>query len=114
MSKVISEKLASEVLGFEVTLIDDKYTSTTNKVRYVKNCGNDYYINTHELAHKCKEWAWNRGYLFQVRTGNTLSCIDIFDRENEELDFEKQTSERTEAEAIFKACQWILENKGSI
>ena len=60
------------------------------------------YINIYELAHKCKQWAKNHGYLLYsvpdlciVKTFNLEHCVDFG------LD--------TEIESIFRACQWILD-----
>jgi hypothetical protein len=87
---------------------------------YLGDCGlYKHYesINIHELAHKCKEWAKSLDYrilsgyddcddmetwtvLINHRYGEGgCSCDDFFEAE-------------TESEAIFQACQWILDNKG--
>jgi len=88
--------------------------------------------NIYELAHKCKEWAFTKGYL--VTSGTNYSDNYLDDLPNNDLinwysyAIEKPTSffqvmyemdmpncfdGDTEHEAIFKACQWILDNKDS-
>ena len=65
-------------------------------------------VNTYELAHKCKEWAFSKGY----RLVSYLYEPDEFvcDLRNL-LDQDLFTYNRnTEPEAIFAACQWILNN----
>ena len=72
-------------------------------------------INIYELAHKCKEFAFKQGYEIQSRImsndhqkrGNC--CILKVEYEYESCI--KIENAKTEPEAIFKACQWILENK---
>ena len=62
-------------------------------------------INIYELAFKCKNWAYSKcneiiSYtegceIYQTQLGETI----------------KDFYAETEHEAIFKACQWILDNK---
>jgi len=92
--------LLSEVLG--VTCNDN--TEYNNTILF--HTKNKTGINIYELAHKCKEWAKNHGYLLYsvpdlciVKTFNLEYCVDFG------LD--------TEIESIFRACQWILDNKDS-
>ena len=92
-------------------------------------------INIYELAHKCKEWAYAEGYCirtFQSAIGwvvdlihedrtktqsqysrkdniNGQLYIEIFPRETEATIHPKHFN--IELDAIFKACQWILDKK---
>lgn len=69
-------------------------------------------INIHDLANKCKEWANEEGYSIATRLMTYKWFIDLYRYESKkpkEKDFEMFD---TEPEAIFKACEWILENKG--
>jgi hypothetical protein len=69
--------------------------------------------NIYELAHKCKEWALDKGYKVNSRlTGKdnngyaeiikTNSCTFIYSNYS-----------KIEPEAIFKVCEWILNYKES-
>jgi len=72
-------------------------------------------INIYELAHKCKEWALENNYAIKSEIINLktdkgfaialsiLHCPIALKQAN--------CFAYTEPEAIFKACQWILENK---
>lgn len=67
-------------------------------------------INIHELAHKVKEWAINKNFTLMssldIEGGDCkLSFITI------EGVIHKSFIADTEPEAIFKAGQWILDNK---
>lgn len=72
------------------------------------NC--EYAKNIYELAHKCKEW---------VKQDFTLESAVSFDKDNIPYcrligDIEEEMFEaNTEPEAIFKACQWVLDNKNN-
>jgi hypothetical protein len=73
------------------------------------------HINIYELAHKAKQWALNNGYfsITMFRADELFSC-DIGPTSSGEWDrWEECFIEETENEAIFKACQFILdEQKG--
>jgi len=70
-------------------------------------------INVYELAHKCKEWAYKNGFILRSEyyppdsflfSGGCL-LINISAEESEWF------NGTIEPEAIFEACQWILNNK---
>ena len=70
-------------------------------------------INIYELAHKCKEWVDEEGYTL-LEFGKCVYLIpDDFDDVELYFDDYKCFSEKTVPEAIFKACQWILESKNA-
>jgi len=115
---MISKELLSEVLGVEVCeaphksivspIIAYKYKDTEG--RYQKQ------INIHELAHKCKVWALNREVMFMSYTHkHGAECVYHPYSHNNEISYRKIFSADggTEPEAIFKACQWILDNDKS-
>ena len=84
----------------------------------------EQYFNIHELAHKCKEWIWDNEYLYEVEQKGVygylrpdyrvkLWCtreVQRFSHQDPETPCE-YFDEHTEPEALFKACQWILDNK---
>ena len=109
---MISKELLSAVLGLHCGIKSIK----NSEVIYWFDCIGEireHSINIYELAHKCKEWAvirqfYNVASLLDY-TGHT--CIirqDPMTFINTELRFRAGT----EPEAIFVACQWIL-NKDS-
>ena len=128
MSEIISKELLSEVLKRDcnishLSVNDLIYEEITTEDRYIGLIG----INIHELAHKCKEWAYEQGYhifVYRVRghmfellvTDNSTDCqnSNLYDRVSKDKRGINMHSYEipTEPEAIFKACQWILENKG--
>lgn len=67
-------------------------------------------INIYELAHKCKEWAFNQNYT--IRTAK-------WDKDYYEAKIlghylttkKKLIKAITEPEAVFKACDYILKEK---
>ncbi len=108
---MISKELLSEVLGKEVH--DVRETSVDNMyVIIYDDCW--YTFNIHELAHKCKEWAFHRGvsiYCIQYKIDKGEYCVYIYDihEETEILDTGvDDMTFTTESEAIIKACEWVL------
>jgi len=133
---MISKKLLSEVLNTNVVNI----VTDTKKMRYNLDgsvSDNDkiimyldtkwHKINIYELAHICKEWAFDNKYVIgsiPKITESTwkkcavnlthfyLACKDraIYKEQGDGGWF----TEPTEVESIFKACEWILNNRNII
>lgn len=98
----MSKELLSEVLNLK--RIDNIYIE--DNLLYF--CELNKPINIYELAHKCKEWAWDNGWI--VKSGTTKSGFDC-EVWGYTFDKRKRLDGESEPEAIFKACQWILDNK---
>ena len=110
---MISKELLSEVLpdvtineNTEIEIFESEFNGTCLRV---SNGLKIFTINIHELAHKCKEWAFSNGYelVSGERYDDEVSC-SVYKQYNQNT---PDYIEKTESEAIFKACQWILENK---
>ena len=114
---MISKELLSEVLEeniSEVYKIGSNPNFKQNTLLFkLYGCGELCNINIYELAHKCKEWASKQYY--SVMSGWEMTHwggayhVVLYKNPNSIL-FSMSTIE-TEPEAIFKACQWILDNK---
>jgi len=121
----ISKELLSEVLGFNVTYVETCTQTIKSRIKsdvsdsdIAIHDGNSYrYINIHELAHKCKEWADSKGYtlnswIADFTSDKILGWCELRDeRTGKSIKECPIVSDNTEPEAVFKACQWILENK---
>lgn len=75
------------------------------------NCVSE--IDIHNVAHKCKEWALTKQYILssKPRTNSSLAACS-FDKNGKcdyYNDYHNDFRAETEPEAIFKACEWILE-----
>ena len=109
---MISKELLSEVLGInDINLILDEnneinYTRYANITRGLR----DVFINKYELAHKCKEWAFANGYYLTIYN----DAIDVVLQSNCKI-LENVTNDNFmyDPNLVFKACQWILDNKGN-
>ena len=116
---MISKELLSEVLENEVPyqVRVHKIIIKNNSLNYFYNSKDNRgglfeaneYINIYELANKCKEWALEHDC-------EPLSCIRSKDRAICDIYSDKYNCKfthyaDTEIKAIFKACQWILDNK---
>lgn len=107
---MISKELLNEVLGYEASYIQIVGMKLCFSC-HIKGGSN---INIYELAHKCKEWAYKQGYA--ILSGHSAYGIGAFFCSckgwlSENYDKRIEISHNTEPEAIFKACQWILNNK---
>ena len=103
--KFPSKELLSEVLSKEV---EEERFIDSNSLIYV-NSGMYFDINVYELAHKCKEWAFDK---FGIQVSSEIgedSKVDKFWTANFKLNDEHYSFwALTEPEAIFKACEWIM------
>ena len=114
---MIGKELLSEVLGrYVVEFKNESWLKSNNTIVYtLKDEESEDFINIYEFAHKCKEWAYankfklksgiyttNGGENFGGYETNVYHCNKFGS---------KEFSADTEPEAIFKACQWILDNK---
>ena len=107
---MISKELLSEVLGFGVyqSIRKDEYAYNDIKLNIINTELLYDYVNIYELAHKCKEWVLKQGYRIIIDCSKDIELgirilkngRDIYSNEN-----------KSEQQAIFKACQWILDNK---
>ena len=118
-ANMISKELLSEVLGHD-DICNERIIQ--NKLLYM--CKNDgmidyeYEYNIYELAHKCKEWASTKGYILFSKTrlsSSLASCyFDVMGFHDYEDDFKNDFRAESEQQAVFDACQWILDNKEDI
>ena len=108
---MISRELLSEVIG---TSERDVRLSNNTLICLVGN-GSEYRVNIYELQNLCKEWAFSLGYQlhsYYNDMGNVeYSDCKIWFRDNIVWSMVDTDITSTEPEAVFKACQWILENK---
>ena len=105
--KVMGIKLGNEhntgqELMFMKTVV--YYTDISKKYKLGDIIDN---LNIHELAHKCKEWAFNKGYV----VGTDLDKVNVWSIKERIIinHFEVYFEDYLEFE--IKACQWILDNK---
>lgn len=108
--------LISEILGFEVKKIkrlDDiriLHTEFHGWIVECKDSDNDFLITSlSELAHECKYYAFNKGYiLVSYKEENGWYC-DIEERKTCGNTVSNHFDE-TEPDVIFKACTFVLES----
>ena len=112
---MISKELLSEVFGREVTDFEHYDNNVYRCTAYFDGFRHRFFINIYELAYKCKEWANNlpskRYQLYSGICPKSLnySVCSIFSGAIEQTE---EIIANSELEAIFSACQWILDNKG--
>ena len=128
---MISKELLSKVLDNEVPyqVKVHKIIIKNNSLNYFYNSKDsrgglfeaNEYINIYELAHKCKEWALDNRWMIctmpmltEKKWGNTSVRLSHFysagkDRYLDGIYHNGRIEANTETEAIFRACQWILD-----
>ena len=110
--KIISKKLLSSVLGLKVKKIkyhlDGEYDPCL-LIHY--KCGS-LLLNIYELTHLCKVWA--------IEKHNIILGTKVYDKDlyvviamenNEYSTFIRKNKNTTEEKAVFKLCQYILDNQ---
>jgi len=112
---MVSNELLSAVLDVDSDWFIDDITIRDSLViidygQYDGNFDKDVF-NIYELAHKCKEWANGNGADITstnrqgIYSNKALALVDV-DWRPDEREIVEAT---TEPEAIFKACEWILQ-----
>lgn len=116
MKTEISKELLKEILGIRWNdsirggVAEEKFAQVGNHIYFGYkgyNHWNDA-INIHELAHKCKQWTFNNGYYLTIYN----DAIDVVLQSNCKMVANiTDGSFKYEPMLVFKACQWILDNK---
>ena len=101
---MISKELLSDVLDYEVYTVG--VIDHQNNLWYGLPDGDKETINIHELAHKCKEWAWTHNY-----SVGSWKYVNGYQGQIALMGKMRAFNESSEPEAIFKACEWILNQK---
>lgn len=112
---MISKELLENVLNIKIRCFrDNSWLKTNDNIVFLYEFEqNEDFISIYELAFKCKEWAFNNGgYVIESRSYNQKR----YRWEKEAFSYihlpisgmGKQYWANTEVEAIFKACEWIL------
>ena len=132
MNYLPSKELLSEVLGDEYNdRLVDWFQIEDNYLRTYYDCGRYDYegrptglgieINIYELAYKCKVWATENKYTILTEDMNPNGYFTYVLSNKESIENYGYLCEhkvikdiphnKTEPEAIFAACQWILDNR---
>ncbi len=119
MKEVISKELLSEVLD-ENVLKSGSFNTPILEDHIQKYNYEDWQkFNIHELAHKCKEWAIKDGFHL---VSHTISYEAVKQKgycqthhvHHKSRESDKPFHADTEPEAIFKATQYIYDNKSKL
>jgi hypothetical protein len=110
---MISKELLSNVLG--INNLDYELSICETEIHYGRLDGSieSKFINIYELTNLCKEWAVKKGYFLTSKqaishiTKKLCYKVSIDPTEYHEYTLVGDT----EPEAIFAACQYILDSK---
>ncbi len=110
---MISKELLSEVLKKEaINIINNPKDSTLlgkNEIIIVFD-GYKQKWNIYELAHKCKEWAFDKDFSIVDgidEIGNKICYIMKITGFSSDCYYEQTENFKD----VFKACEWIINNK---
>ena len=112
---MISKELLSEICQTNLMSLGKLEVVGSDICLYDCSMQPDIYMcwNIYELAHKCKEWASTHNYSvisgWEMTHWGGAYRVEVFRNSNNIL-FSMSTVD-TEPEAIFKACQWILDKE---
>ena len=108
---MISKELLSEIFDWKVKFVNPRIND--DEVSFIDYNGNRDSFNVYYVAHKCKEWAYKKGFSVNSRYWNDmLGSAELFDVLWSPPKGSMFICDAdTEVEAIFKACEWILYNK---
>lgn len=108
----ISTELINTVLDED---IKDIYFAPNGRFFETWNGERDNRVNTSEFFFMCKEWANKQGYrlLNGSHDYNNQIICNIYKDFDYIGDYCEQIESESEQQAVFDACQWILENKGT-
>lgn len=122
--EIISKELLSEVLETEIRSIEIKdnyvlYKHIVDFVNYSFHQGDCPYdsqevedsINIHELAHKCKEWAYKEKRCSIDTHVMGVEIIDIDSGETLETIVNKERKMLFDPLMDIKGAEWILDNE---
>ncbi len=102
---MISKELLENVLDKEIASINIE----ENILNYIEDKVGYFEINIYELAHKCKEWAYKRGFLYWYENSRLFIKIMYSCKVDFVIDI-GEYKKPFEIDIDFKACQWILNN----
>jgi hypothetical protein len=106
----ISKELLSEVFHKKCTLVEMESDTSVNVMFGLDGI----VINLYELAHKCKLWGIKKGFRIDSWVNYANEGEYKIHRLEEGMMLRQHAGIwQTEPEAIFKACEYILDNKDS-
>ena len=111
---MISKELLTAIRNdnHKVLNIDLNYIEEDNKIGYLLDNRQWYFINIYELAHLCKEWIENNTHWDLMIIGYEVYLMEDIWGEGGARTHKRFTKEREWYLNLFKAAEYILEQKG--
>lgn len=115
LEKIITKELLRRVLPKETQNLSDSFSFTINEdyIEFSDDGEMQFEYCIYKFAFKCKEWAFNNGrYVLESKSYSVKNykftkgafCYTHFPMDG----MGNSHWANTEVEAIFKACEWIL------
>ena len=107
----VSKELLNEVLGeqvHEIQILKNKAIFGGIQL-WIYSESHDVAVNIHELAHKCKEWIKSTSHYELVIYDSNVYLTTCGLGGEGGFYYDYKFIADTEPEAVFKACQWVLD-----
>lgn len=105
----ISKELINAVLDVEIKGV---YFAPNGRFFEIWDISRDDRIDTNDFFFRCKEWAYKQGYVLRSEICDIGGCLILTIEDQGYLMNQYEIEADSEQQAVFDACQWILENKG--
>lgn len=111
---MISKELLTEVLREKRVILDYEISIDETEIHYGhKDIDEDGFINIYELAHLCKEWLENNTHWDVMIIEYEVYLMEDIWGDDGAVTHKRFTREREWYLNLFKACEYILEQKGN-
>lgn len=112
MNKIVISRGLLQVVYGGIDLDKSHFVSKTFFL-YVDIYGNREDISIYDMANDFKEWAFSEGY--EIHSFKRADkCYRAYPIKSGRGGSTQEFEGITEPEAMFKACQWVLDNKESL
>jgi hypothetical protein len=114
---MISKELLSEVLGEDIKSYEAEGSEIICETLDYFSKRGTFDINIHELAHRCEEYVYSNDYHIETsanKLGNYLKVYKMY-KEQSRYVIDKSSGRQFDNNGyitdLFKATQWIYDNK---
>lgn len=115
--EIIINKKIIEYNGVFGKYISAKYDNTVDLSTGIKVVARDGGViseSINDFYFKCKEWAYNHGIILSSETCDIgICCISTIEDQGY-LANQYEIESTSEQQAVFDACQWIIDNRNNL
>lgn len=106
------EFIGRELSANQIMYFEEKICFKPGSIDLNGTTEEPFYVNVYELMYKCQTWACSQGFQLFVHMGMYDTCYVYKDTPKNIIGYEEFNCDaKTTPEVIFKACEWILNNR---